>query len=382
MSEHWLADRTRTFDASGIRKVFDLGAKLPDPINLSIGQPDFDVPGPVKDAAIEAIRQGRNRYTVTQGIPELHQALRKWLAAEKGLDPEALLITSGVSGALMLAFLVTINPGDEVIIPDPYFVMYKHLVNLCGGKPVFVDTYPDFAVTAERLKPHLTRKTRLILLNTPANPTGAVIPQKELARIAALAKERGALLVSDEIYDLFTYGESVRSIGALYPNTLVMGGFSKSHAMTGWRVGYAAGPKEIVQEMTKLQQFSFVCAPSFAQFAALKAFETDTHGFCDAYRRKRDTIYDGLRRAGYQVQQPGGAFYIFPKVPWGSDHEFVAEAIRNELLIIPGSVFSEKATHVRISYAASDETIARGLKVLHRLIEQGPPENRGLRTEN
>ena len=150
-----------------------------------------------------------------------------------------------------------------------------------------------------------------------------------------------------------------------------MGGFSKSHAMTGWRVGYAAGPKEIIQEMTKLQQFSFVCAPSFAQFAALKAFETDTRGYRDAYRRKRDTIYDGLRRAGYQVQQPGGAFYIFPKVPWGSDHEFVAEAIRNELLIIPGSVFSEKATHVRISYAASDETIARGLKVLQKLIEQG-----------
>ncbi len=369
-----IADRMALLDSSGIRKVFDLAASMKNPINLSIGQPDFDVPGPVKDAAIEAIRRGRNRYTLTQGIPELHQALRKWLAAEKGLDPEALLITSGVSGALMLAFLVTVNPGDEVIIPDPYFVMYKHLVNLCGGKPVFVDTYPDFAVTAERLKPHLTRKTRLILLNSPANPTGAVIPQKELARIAALARENGALIVSDEIYDLFTYGEPVRSIGALHPNTLMLGGFSKSHAMTGWRIGYAAGPKEIVQEMTKLQQFSFVCAPSFAQFAALKAFETDTRGYCDAYRLKRDAIYDGLRRAGYEVRQPGGAFYIFPKVPWGSDHEFVAEAIRHELLIIPGSVFSEKTTHVRISYAASDETIARGLDVLRNLIEQGAPK--------
>jgi aspartate aminotransferase/aminotransferase len=181
-------------------------------------------------------------------------------------------------------------------------------------------------------------------------------------------------LISDEIYDHFTYVDRPPSIGSLYPNTLVMGGFSKSHAMTGWRVGYAAGPKEIVQEMTKLQQFSFVCAPSFAQFAALKTFETDTRGYRDDYRRKRDTIYDGLRRAGYQVQQPGGAFYIFPKVPWGSDHEFVAEAIRHELLIIPGSVFSEKATHARISYAASDETIARGLEVLRKLIEQGSPK--------
>ena len=361
-------------DSSGIRKVFDLAAGMKDPINLSIGQPDFDVPEPVKDAAIEAIRRGRNRYTVTQGIPELHQALRKRLAADRGLEPEALLITSGVSGALLLAFLVLVNDGDEVIVPDPYFVMYKHLVHLCGGKPVYVDTYPDFLVSAVRIRPHITRKTRLILLNSPANPTGAVIPQEELLKIAALAKEHGALVISDEIYDLFTYVDRPPSIGSLYPNTLVMGGFSKSHAMTGWRVGYAAGPKEIVQEMTKLQQFSFVCAPSFAQHAALAAFETDTHAYCESYRFKRDMIYEGLRDFGYQVQKPDGAFYIFPRVPWGTDHQFVAEAIRNQLLIIPGSVFSEKATNVRISYAASNETITRGLEVLRKLIQHGPPK--------
>jgi len=161
-------------------------------------------------------------------------------------------------------------------------------------------------------------------------------------------------------------------MGALYPDTLVMGGFSKSHAMTDWRLGYAAGPREIIQEMTKLQQFSFVCAPSIAQHAGLAALETDTTPYVEAYRRKRDMIYDGLRDAGYEVEKPEGAFYIFPGVPWGTDEEFVTEAICSGLLIIPGSVFSERNTHFRISYAATDETIERGLEVLRKLIREGP----------
>ena len=362
-----IARRMDKLDASGIRKVFDLAASMTDPVNLSIGQPDFDVPDAVKQSAIDAIRQGRNRYTVTQGLAELHDALRERVMSEKGFEPDGLLVTSGVSGALVLAFLVLINEGDEVLIPDPYFVMYKHLVNLCGGTPVFVDTYPDFQVTAERLKAHVTPKTKLLLLNSPGNPTGAVIPDEELSRIAQLAREHDLIVVSDEIYDFFCYEGVPGSIAALYPKTLLMGGFSKSHAMTGWRLGYVTGPKEIVQEMTKLQQFSFVCAPSFAQVAGVVALQTDTTAHVEAYRRKRDMIYEGLKDAGYEVERPGGAFYIFPKVPWGTDHEFVAEAIRNQLLIIPGSVFSEKTTHMRISYAATDETIERGVEILRKL---------------
>ena len=367
-----IASRMAKLDASGIRKVFDLAASMKNPIKLSIGQPDFDVPDPVKNAAIEAIRAGCNRYTVTQGIAELHDALRARIIADKKFDPDGLLITSGVSGALLLAFLVLVNRGDEVIIPDPYFVMYKHLVNLCDGVPVFADTYPDFHVTAERIRPHLTEKTKMILLNSPCNPTGALIPEGELTAIAALAKERDILVVSDEIYDCFAYEDEVHSMGPLLTNCLVMGGFSKSHAMTGWRLGYVTGPMEIIQEMTKLQQFSFVCAPSFAQHAGLAALDTDTSAYSDTYRKKRDMIHAGLRDAGYEVEFPGGAFYIFPKVPWGTDHEFVAEAIRNELLIIPGSVFSERGTHVRISYAATDDTIRRGLEVLRKLIAEPP----------
>jgi aspartate aminotransferase/aminotransferase len=359
-------------DASGIRKVFDLAARMKNPVNLSIGQPDFDVPETVQEAAIDAIRHGRNKYTQTQGIPELHKGLRERILAPKQCDPEGLLVTSGVSGALVLAFMATVDRGDEVIIPDPYFVMYKHLVNLCDGVPVFVDTYPDFRLTAERIKPLITPKTKMILLNNPANPTGVLLPTEELKKIAALAKEHDLLLISDEIYDFFTYGDAPISIASIYPKTILMGGFSKSHAMTGWRLGYAAGPGDIIQEMTKLQQFSFVCAPSFAQYAGVAALNVDTTPFRDAYQVKRDMIYDGLHDAGYEVQKPGGAFYIFPKAPWGNDIEFVAEAIRNELLIIPGSVFSEKHSHFRISYAATDETIRKGLDILRRLIKDGP----------
>jgi len=369
-----IAQRMSKLDASGIRKVFDLAASMKNPINLSIGQPDFDVPDPVKDEAIRAIREGKNRYTVTQGIPELHERLRALVNEKKGYDPDALLVTSGVSGALLLAFMALVDEGDEALIPDPYFVMYKHLVGLCGGTPVFVNTYPDFKVTADRLREKITSRTKLLLLNSPANPTGSTVDAAELPAIAELAAEHNLLVLSDEIYDCFSYDMPPSSIGAACPNTLLMGGFSKSHGMTGWRLGYCAGPREVIAAMTMLQQYSFVCAPSFAQVAGLTALETDTSAYTEAYRRKRDLICDGLTDAGYEIRKPGGAFYVFPKAPWGTDMEFVAEAIRNNLLVIPGSVFSEKNTHFRISYAATEETIEAGLDALRKLIRQGPPE--------
>jgi aspartate aminotransferase/aminotransferase len=368
-----IARRMGKLDSSGIRKVFDLAAQLKDPVNLSIGQPDFDVPQAVKDAAKEAIERGLNRYTVTQGIPELRSALKEKLKREKGVEAESIFITSGVSGGLLLAFLVLFEPGDEIIAPDPYFVMYKHLGNLTGASLRFVDTYPDFKATAERLAPHITKDTKAILINSPANPTGAVMNRAELQRVADLAREHKLLIISDEIYDTFVYDEPHVSIASLCDETLLLGGFSKSHAMTGWRLGYAAGPAKIIAEMVKLQQFSFVCAPSFAQYAGLRALELPATAWRDAYRRKRDMIYDGLRppAGGFDVQKPGGAFYIFPRVPWGTDEQFVAEAIRNNVLVIPGSVFSERNTHFRISYAAPDDTIRRGIEILNRLAAQG-----------
>jgi len=362
-----LSERVRRIDASGIRRIFDLAATLEDPINLSIGQPDFDTPQPIKEAGIQAILDGFTRYTVTQGIPELHQAIRRMLEATRGFEPEGLLVTAGTSGAIVLALLATVDPGDEVIIPDPYFVIYKHAVSLCDGKAVFWDTYPDFRLRREALAPLLNDRTKVLILNSPANPTGVVYTRDELTMVAELLEGRDVLVLSDEIYDSYVYDGGFVSMASLYPRTLLLGGFSKTYAMTGWRLGYAAGPGEIIRQMTKLQQYTFVCAPSFSQKAGLTALQTDPTAHVAAYRRKHDLIYNGLVEAGYEVVRPEGAFYVFPKVPWGTDMEFVEEAIRRGLLIIPGSIFSERNTHFRIAYPACEETLERGLAVLRDL---------------
>jgi len=361
-----IASRMRLLDSSGIRKVFDLAAKMKNPIDLSIGQPDSDVPDAVKAAAFEAIQAGKNRYTQTQGIPELREALmNRHLRADQRAGRE-VIVTSGTAGALMLAFLVIVEPGDEVLIPDPYFVIYKHLANLCNGVPRYVDTYPDFQLTAARVEKCLTPRTKLLIVNCPNNPTGAVAGEKDLREIADLAREKGIIVLSDEVYSSFSYDAPHVSMLPLGENVLLLEGFSKSHAMTGWRLGYAIGPSDIIQEMIKLQQFSFVCAPSFAQHAGLKALVVDTNKNLAEYRRKRDIIYEGLRDK-FEVVKPGGAFYIFPRAPRGTGTEFVTEAIKNNLLIVPGNVFSERDTHFRISFAAPDERLERAVKVLREL---------------
>ncbi len=364
-----LADRMSNIDASGIRKVFDLAARMKDPINLSIGQPDFDVPDPCKDRAIEAIRKGRNRYTVTQGDAELREVIAANLKREFGRFDGPVLVTSGSSGGILLALMATVNPGDEVIVPDPYFVMYKHLINLIGAKPVFVDTYPDFRPRADRLEAAVTPRTRMIILNSPCNPTGAVLSAEDLAAAVAVAKRHGLLVMSDECYDAFVYDGAFASTWPLYDRVILLRSFSKTYAMTGWRLGYAVGPAEIVQAMTMLQQYTFVCGPAPLQAGAAVAFETDTAGRIEDFRQRRNMIYDGLRER-FRVEKPGGAFYIFPEAPGGNATRFVARAIENNVLIIPGNVFSERDTHFRISYAASRETIARGIEVLNRLAHQ------------
>jgi aspartate aminotransferase len=365
-----LAARTKLVDSSGIRKIFDLGKSIENPINLSIGQPHFDVPGEVQEAAIDAIRSGKNAYTLTQGLPQLNEKVMSTLAEEVGRTFESSMITCGVSGGLVLAFMALIEEGDEVLCPDPYFVMYKHLVRLFGGEPVFYDTYPDFLLRGDEIEALITPRTKAIVVSSPSNPTGAVHSEDELREIARIAEKHSLLVISDEIYALFSYDAPHLSMASYSENCLLLGGFSKSHSLTGWRLGYALGPEEILNEMIKLQQFTFVCAPSFAQSAALAAMDIDTSERRDDYRRKRDLAYNGLRDLGYTVEKPGGAFYIFPQVPWGTDEEFVAEAIKNKLLVIPGSVFSENNTHFRISYAAEDETIKQGLDILKTLIER------------
>lgn len=376
MPSPWIAERMARIQASGIRKVFDLSKTLTDPINLSIGQPHYDVPEAVKEAAIRAIREGRNGYTVTQGIPELRRRIAERLLQDRpgaSLDSgrRDLLITSGTSGGLVLALLTTINPGDEVIVFDPYFVMYPHLVTLAGGTPVYVDTYPDFRIDAAKVRAALTPRTKAILFNSPANPTGAVADRASVQALADLARQENLLLISDEIYRLFTYSQKFVSPLEFNDDVLVLEGFSKTHAMTGWRLGFAHGPTALIEEMAKLQQFTFVCAPSPVQYAGLTACEYDTSEWTAEYARKRDRIVSGLRDH-FELTEPQGAFYLFPKVPWGTGTEFVAECIRNNLLVIPGNVFSRKDTNFRISYAADDRTIERGIEVLVRLARRGP----------
>lgn len=366
MLHPWIAQRTTTFDSSGIRKVFDLAAHMPNPINLSIGQPDFDVPEPVREACIDAIQSRKNGYALTQGMPVLRDKLQRQIDAELGHADRKVFVASGTSGALVLTMLSLVNPGDEVIIFDPFFVMYQPLVSLVGGTSVLIDTYPDFRIDLNRVAAAITDKTKLILLNSPANPTGVTANAAEIEGLARLAAERNIALLSDEIYRAFCYDEPFVSPAKFNDQTIVIDGFSKSHAMTGWRLGFAHGPAAVIDAMVKVQQYSFVCAPQPVQWAGAVAMDVDISGYVAQYRRKRDLVYEGLADV-FELVKPGGAFYAFPKAPWGTATEFVTEAIQNRLLIIPGGIFSQRDTHFRLSYAAADTVLEQGIEVLRKL---------------
>jgi len=371
MATHWIADRMKTFDASGIRKVFDLGAKLPNPINLSIGQPDFDVPEEGRQAAIDAIQNRKNGYSLTQGMPVLRDKLQADIDQKFGHTDREVFVTSGTSGGLVLALMTLVNPGDEVILFDPFFVMYDALIGVVGGKAVYIDTYPDFRINVDRVAAAITPRTKVILFNSPANPTGVVTAHEEIRALATLAAERNVALISDEIYSRFCYDEPFVSPAAFNEQTLVLDGFSKSLGMPGWRVGFAHGPAAIIQQMLKLQQYTFVCAPHPFQWATAVAMDVDMTRQFAAYTRKRDLLVQGLA-ADYEMVCPAGAFYAFPQVPWGTATEFVNRAIEKyQLLVIPGGVFSHRDTHFRISYAADDAVIERGIDALRKLAHEG-----------
>lgn len=365
-----LADRVAMTEASGIRRIFDLAANLKNPVNLSIGQPDFDVPDELKTKAMEAIQCGKNAYTPTQGGRELRSKL---LAGPfKGYDENELLVAGAVSGGLLLSFMSLLNPGDEILIPDPYFVMYKQLALMFDAKPIFYDTYPEWKLDIGKIEPLITPRTKAIIIGSPSNPTGAVYGEEDLIPLAKLVEKNDLIVISDEIYEFFCYDcPLIRMRDLCRDHTLTLGGFSKSHAMTGWRIGWAAGPETLIQAMTKFQQFSFVCAPSPFQAAAAAALDYDMTEYILPYINKRDIIYNGLIEAGFEVTKPGGAFYAFPKAPWGTGTEFVEECIRNNLLVIPGNCFSEKDTHFRIAYPARDETLLEGLEILKKVKDKG-----------
>lgn len=371
-----ISDRVGRIDVSGIRKAFELGASLEDPINLSIGQPDFKVPDEIKRAAIEAIEQDRNGYTLTKGDPALLGVIRDHLRADIGWNCDGdeldVMVTSGTSGGLILSFMAMLDPGDEAVISDPCFVIYPTLGPMTNSTMVSCNTYPDFRMTAERVEPCLTDKTKIVLINSPSNPTGVVLNDQEMNDLADLCTDRGVMLVSDEIYNLFTWPEGLDDAG-LCPtparrtsNMLLIRGYGKTYGCTGWRLGYAAGPSWLIREMSKLQQYSFVCAPSMAQAGVMGAFDVDMSEAIENFQRRSSRIheaFDGLA----SVAQMGGAFYAFVEVPphlGCTATEFSEAAIEQNVIIIPGNVFSSRDTHFRISYAVPDETLEEGLAVL------------------
>ncbi|MSR44756.1 MAG: aminotransferase class I/II-fold pyridoxal phosphate-dependent enzyme [Phycisphaerales bacterium] len=371
-------DRVKSIDASGIRRAFDRGASIVDPINLSIGQPDFHVADRVKHAAIRAIEQNRNGYSLTQGVPELRTAIWAHLQKDLGWTPSDdldLIITSGTTGALVLAAMALIESGDEVIMPDPYFVAYPQFAKVTGGCAVLCDTYPDFRMTAKRIAPLITARTKMVIIDSPSNPCGVVLTSAELAEIVELCRERGILLVSDEIYDAFTFPEALEGGRCPSParnssSLLLVRGFGKSYGCTGWRLGYAAGPKPLIQQMAKLQQYLFVCAPTPLQYAAAECFSVDLSPIVDSYVIRRNMVVDAL--AGVtNVTRSQGAFYAFIEIPKRlgmTGTQFAEQVIAHKLIVVPGGVFSSRDTHIRISFAAPERKLAEGLEVIRRMM--------------
>lgn len=362
-----ISERVQKIEISGIRKAFALAGEIKNPINLSIGQPDFDVPEPIKEGAIKAIKSGFNHYTPTKGLVELREKISHRLFKKNSIkaSAEEIVITSGTSGAIFLALSVLLNPSDEVIIFDPYFVAYKEMVKFLDAQPVFVSTFPNFQPDIKKLQKAITLKTKLIILNSPNNPTGAVYPQELIRKIVEVARKKDLYIISDEVYEDFIYEGKHFSPGSIYQKTITLNGFSKSASMTGWRIGYAAGPKGIIDEMCKLQQFLYVCAPSFAQRAAITALEYNSQEKIKEYRVKRDIIYDGLK-SKYDIVKPEGAFYAFVKTPKNEDI-FIQELIKHNVIVTSGSAFSQKSGYIRISFATSNDKLEKAVEIFQKL---------------
>jgi aminotransferase len=375
--EQLLSGRVKDIETSGIRRAWSLAQACEDPINLSIGQPDFLVPDAIKQAAIDAILTDKNGYTQTAGDAVLLDSIHKRLHSQFGWEFDdsshhSAMVTSGTAGALTLAFLTVLNPGDEVIIPDPYFVIYPTLARIADAKAVLCDTYPDFRMTAERIEPCITDKTKVVLLNSPANPTGVVLTESEVTDIASLCKDRGILLITDEIYDEFVFPPTkYASPASFHKDVLVIRGYGKTYGCTGWRMGYAAGPKPLIDAMLKLQQQTFVCAPSVFQHALVGAYDIDLSPLIARFSKRRDMVVDILGDST-ELVQPEGAFYAFPAIPASKNMksiEFISKAIEENVLVIQGDVFSARDTHFRISFAVPEDKLEQGLTTLRKLLQ-------------
>lgn len=381
-----LSDKITTIKPSGIRKFFDLVSEMKDAISLGVGEPDFDTPWRIREEGIYTLEKGKTYYTSNSGLMDLRIEISRYLERRFGLNYDAekeIIVTVGGSEGIDLAFRAMLNPGDEVIIPEPCYVSYVPCVTLADGVPVTVNLKEenDFKLTKEQLLSAITPRTKILVLAFPNNPTGAVMTKEELEKIAEVVKEKDIFVVSDEIYAELSYGNtrhcSIASIDGMKERTIVINGFSKAHAMTGWRLGYACGPEVIIKQMLKIHQFAIMCAPTNSQYAAVEALrECDdaVEEMRNEYDRRRRFMLSKLRGMGLKVFEPYGAFYIFPNIAeFGlTSDEFATRFLTEEkVAVVPGTAFGDCGEgFLRMSYASSLSNLKTAMERLEKFIDR------------
>ena len=372
-----LSDRTVALKPSGIRKFFDVVSEMPDAISLGVGEPDFDTPWHIRDVGIYSLEKGRTFYTSNSGLLELRREICRYLKRKYDLSynpKDEVLITVGGSEAIDIALRAMINPGDEVIIPQPSYVSYEPCAILANAKPVIINlkNENEFRLTAAELEEAITDKTKVVIMPFPNNPTGAIMERKDLEAVAEVIIKHDLFVISDEIYAELTYSDSghvsIASIPGMLERTIVINGFSKSYAMTGWRLGYACGPKAILEQMTKIHQFAIMCAPTTSQYAAIEALrhgDDDVKEMCDAYNQRRRYLLHTFKQMGLPCFEPFGAFYVFPCIKeFGmSSDEFALRLLEEEkVAVVPGTAFGDSGEgFLRISYAYSIESLKEAI---------------------
>lgn len=380
-----LADKVVEIKPSGIRKFFDIVSEMKDAISLGVGEPDFDTPWHIRDEGIYSLERGKTHYTSNAGLMELREEICRYLYRRQGLsyDPvKEVLVTVGGSEAIDIGLRAMCNPGDEVLIPQPSYVSYEPCAVLAGAKPVIINLKAEneFRLTAQELEDAITEKTKILILPFPNNPTGAIMEKKDLEAIAEVILKHDIFVMSDEIYSELTYKDkhvSIAELPGMQERTILINGFSKAYAMTGWRLGYACGPREIIQQMTKIHQFAIMCAPTTSQCAAVEALKNgdgDVEQMRTAYNQRRRYLMNAFREMGLECFEPYGAFYVFPCIKeFGlTSDEFAERLLKEEkLAVVPGTAFGDCGEgFLRISYAYSLERLKEALSRMDRFIQR------------
>ena len=383
--EQIMIKRVTDVPPSGIRKFFDIVNEMGDAISLGVGEPDFDTPWHIREEGIYSLEKGKTFYSANAGLLELREEICHYMQRRFNLcyEPKTqVLVTVGGSEAIDIALRLLVQPGDEVLIPEPSYVSYKPCTVYAGGTPVPIETKEEnrFKLTADELRKAITPRTKVLILPYPNNPTGAIMEQEDLEAIAEVLRDTNIMVLSDEIYAELTYGKkhvSIANIEGMYERTILISGFSKAYAMTGWRLGYVLGPAPIMKEMTKIHQFAIMCAPTVSQYAAIEAMrngDQDVAAMCESYNQRRRLMVDCFRNMGLSCFEPEGAFYVFPCIEsTGMTSDVFCETLLREekVAVVPGTAFGSYGEgFIRCSYAYSVEALKEALKRIERFIER------------